>query len=156
MVTPSENEIKNILRDKDRLLQALQVKRQEIYHDIQNKEATIRSMLLSHPKEGERVQTSELQDVMDDMIRCQKQLKHQETELKKLLKELTDEEEKIQKIWYCFTKLPEPYYTYLHRLYVDRKTYKEVVLESGISNTAFAKRRKKAFETIQMFYDYQM
>lgn len=155
MLTPSENEIKNILRNKDRLLRVLQIKRQEIYKEMENKEDYMRSLLLSHPKYGEYVQTSEIRDVAEDMLRYKKLVKRYETELIRLLTEITDEEEQIQKIWYCFTKLPEPYYTYLHELYVERKPYKEVLMQSGISNTAFARRRKKAFETIQMYFDYQ-
>ena len=70
------------------------------------------------------------------------------------MSEIALKEEQVQKIWYCFIKLPEPYYSYIYDLYVEGKPYKKVQEESGVSNRAFANRRNKAIRTIQMFYDY--
>ncbi len=150
----SEAEIKNILKNKEQRLHSLKVKRESIYKELQDQEAYMRSALLAGPKIGERVQQSGVRDVMDDLWNYRRQAKKYEKELKKLLSEITREEEKIQKVWYCFIKLTEPYYTYLYDLYVAGKPYKSVQKESGLAQSTFARYRKRAIETIQMLYDY--
>lgn len=154
MWIPSDNDIKYILKNKDQLLYGLKLKRISVYKDMQDSEAYMRSILLQSPSFECRVQQSDIRDITIDFIKYQKRSRVYEKELKCLLMDIAKEEEIIKKIWYCFTKLPEPYYTYLKNLYIDGKSYKVVQAESGLSKSSFARYRKRAIETIQMLYDY--
>ena len=154
MVIPSENEIKNILSNKDMLLKSLNIRRQTIYKELRDQETLIRLNLRSGFSEKEYVQTSRVYDVMDDMLSYHRRLRKYKKEMNKLLAEITEAEERIYKVWYCFTRLPEPFYTYLYELYVEKRPYKDVLARSGLANSTFAKKRLQAIKTLQMFYDY--
>ena len=156
MVIPSENEIKNILSNKDMLLKSLNTRRLTIYKELQDQEALIQ-VNLRYGFNGsgtEHVQTSRVHDVMDDMLSYHRRRRKYEKEMNKLLAEITEIEERIYKVWYCFTRLPEPFYTYLYELYVEKRPYKDVLSRSGLANSSFAKKRLQAIKTLQMFYDY--
>ncbi len=153
MIVPNENEVKNILKNKNLLLRGLRTKRCEIYRELMDKEDFMRAVLLHSPQPGPvPSKGSQYKDVMDEMQNYEKQSQKYVRELGDLLKEITKKEAVIRRVWFCFSQLPEPYYTCLHALYVDHRPYKEVSADSGCSHSVFARRRKRAMEMLQKLY----
>ena len=153
MIVPNENEVKNILKNKNLLLKSLRTKRCEIYRELMDKEDFMRAVLLHSPQHTTiPAKGSQYKDVMDEMQNYEKQSQKYARELRDLLKEIAKKEAVIRKVWYCFSELPEPFYTCLHALYVDHRPYKEVSAGSGCSHSVFARRRKRAIEMLQTLY----
>ncbi len=153
MIVPNEKEIKSILKNKNMILKSLRTKRCEIYRELMDKEDFMRAILLHTPQMAQaNNKGAGYKDVVDEMQNYEKQSRKYVSELRTLLKEITKKEAVVRKVWYCFSRLPEPYYTYLHALYVDQLPYKDVLKRSGCSNSIFARRRKKAMEMLQNLY----
>ncbi len=154
MQTVTEAEVKYILMHKDRMLENLQQRRYSAYRELAKIDRGEDLPTLSSPGYGLAVQASHDPDLYNDMARRQKLYDIYEKEIKMLLYDLREQEETVLKVWYCFTKLPEPYYSCLDRLYVKKEPYKKVLAESGYPKTTFRRYRKKAIDAIIMFYDY--
>ena len=70
-----------------------------------------------------------------------------------MLQKLSEEEAMIDRVWTCFIKLDEPYYSIARALYVEKQPYKYVEQESGFSHRAFEERRRQAIKSIEVMYE---
>ncbi len=144
--------VKNVLRThKERLFQ-IHKRILELYEEMQNTDALIRSMSTSSKLGKIGGGKTGNQDLGDFLIRHHKLLKQQSEELRAELFKLSEEEETINRVWSCFRALTGQEQEYLQSLYVEGKTYKETELESGVSHRTFEITRRNGIKRILKMY----
>lgn len=92
------------------------------------------------------------QDLSDVLSRYRKMIEEQEIEIRAGLIRLTEEQEKINRVWVCYRALPHEEHLLIMELYVNKKLYKTVEKESGMNHRQFEKFRKRALERIKTLY----
>lgn len=150
----TEDDVKEILKHRDLLLEGLRLKRYDIYKLMTDEDSFVRSLALPSMNIGMTGSQGGGHDLSDFFIEYQKQVRKRNMEYHKILRQISEKEQTIHKVWTCFSNLSEPYYSYLHKIYVEGLPYKTVEQESGYSHQVFNQYRKKALDTIRMLFDY--
>ena len=92
----------------------------------------------------------------DVMLMHYKLMEERDIALKAEMYNLAKEEEQINRIWVCFRSLRGEEYFYLQELYVNKKPYKTVEAESGVSHKTFEMTRKRAMRKLLKTYQSEL
>lgn len=150
----SEKDVIEILRFKQALLDAIPEKLYTIRCDISNTDDIIEMISLSCKTISDMPKgTGGHNDLSEVYERCQNKLRERNQEFIKIINDLINRKEQIHRVWSCFMALNEPYYSILHRRYVQNELYDTVQKESGFSMQVFEKYRKRAISSIIDLYN---
>lgn len=150
----TENEIKDILRQRNNRIAAIQEKIYTIDKDIKNTESIIEMVSFRRPEISDMPRgKGNHTDLGDTYLNYREILEQRTREYNKLLYEMIREEICIERVWQCYLLLGEPYFTILTDLYVKNEKYIIVEQESGYSRQVFEGYRKNGIELILEFYN---
>lgn len=153
-----EAEVKDILRHKEKKIESIHRKMLSLYQELDNHEERILSAvaLTSAEIKGMPGKKGEYKDLGDMLLQYKRQAYRRREELMKIMWELVEEEERINRIWACFHALQEPYYSILYELYVEAQLYEAVESSFQMSHKTFEKQRQFGIRSIMQFYESGM
>lgn len=155
MLIIGENYVKDTLKYGSAKLTEIHNRIVSLYAELENMDALIRSISLG---QGYRNETGSFsgntdRDLTQIMIKHEKVAKQREIEIREEMLNLIEEEESINRIRVCYQTLRGNDYTCLQQLYVQRKPYKLVEKDSGMSHATFERRRRQAIKKIITMYE---
>lgn len=153
-----EAEVKDILRHKEKKIESIHRKMLSLYQELENHEEMILSAVALPSAEinGMPGKKGGHKDLGDMLLQYKRQAYRRREELLKIMWELVEEEERINRIWACFHALQEPYYSILYELYVQSQLYEAVESNFQMSHKTFEKQRQFGIRSIIKFYESGM
>lgn len=149
----SETEIKDILRHREKKIAGIHQKMFSMYRELENTDSLLESLAFPAVKITEMpAGKGSHKDLGDVLISYNRRIYTREEEIRKIMWELTEEEESICRLWMCFQKLGNPYYSILHELYVENQLYQTVENGFGKAHKTFEKYRKRGMEQLMQSY----
>lgn len=131
-----------------------------LYDDLKDIDNSVEMMqAAAFPKEsltGMPGKKGEHHDIGDVYLRYLRSMYDRNEELRKMMWYLSDEEDSIQRLWTCFYALPDPFYTIIKHLYVDKELYQTVEKEFEWSHRTFERYRRDAMELLIKLYHSEM
>lgn len=150
----TEDMIKNILRNKDSLINTIHKKMHMLNTDIYRKNDILVSVSLQSKRISDMPKSfGDYKDIHDVYERYEKKVEEQKYEFQIQFWNLAEAEEMIERVWLCFMALGEPYFSVLETMYVKNEKYMSTQENSGMSNQTFNKKRKKGIEMIIKLYN---
>ncbi|MCI6867278.1 MAG: hypothetical protein MR871_04890 [Lachnospiraceae bacterium] len=154
------NEIKEILMNKDEKINIVHQKRRAVINEMAALERNVLDeeyiRIASMPRKNVEYYSVGLlrddRDLYHILVESKEQIKERKTVLRTMLWRLADEEDMINRIWVCFMSLEGLEFSILNQLYVEKKPYKQVENESGLSHMPFEQKRKNAILHIRQKY----
>lgn len=150
----NEKDVKNILRNKDKLKADIHRKMYFINRDMAQNDEMYE--LVAYPS----TEVSDMprrkgwhKDLGDVVLKYKVLLENKKNEYKEVLWELIMQEEQIDRVWLCFMVLDNPYFSILENIYVKEEKYEIVEQRSGYSHQVFEKYRKRGIEAIMLLYN---
>ena len=125
----------------------------ELYIELGDTEAMIRSTSMKSSKYGFVSGGGAKWDLSDLLQKHEVLQKQREIEIKEQIWRLTDEEAMINRIRTCYQTLRGEEYNFLQKLYVQKKPYKSVEKDSGVSHRTFEKIRKTAMRKVISLFE---
>lgn len=148
-ITITEQEVKNILRNREILLLSIHQKMSVIEQDMEKTDDMIETMSMPANLMSGMPRSSGTQKDLGDVYRNYKKiLKQRNEDYKSMYWELVLKEEMIERVWDAYMRLEEPYYSIINKMYVQSMLYAAVERESGWSRQVFEKKRKKGVRLI--------
>ena len=141
--------IKYILSNHDSLQENIHSRVIEYYKELGTVDEFIRSASLNH-NGSEKLVGGDLDSIV---WLYKKNMYDYEKEIKIGLKQLSEEQEHINRVWICYKTLPKGEYEMLTNLYVKGELYKKGEIESGLNHRKFEKVRKGAIDRIKELYE---
>lgn len=152
----SEERIKEILKNYDRMLATINLKIKNLYENLipeSEKDVIIRDIAIPAVSMGAITGTHEHKDLSDILIKMQRIEYERNTEIRSIMWSLSEEKEEIYRVWGCFQALSSPHYMILRRLYVEHELYHTVELESEMSHMKFECTRRDGILMIKQYYE---
>lgn len=149
----SENEVKDILKNKETMLNSIHEKLFMVRHDLMQHREIIEMVCLSSPISGVSGPKGVHKDLSDVYEKYQNTLNRRRTEYKALFRQMVRKEDKINRVWGAFLTLDDPYYWILNELYVHNRLYTDVESCSGMSHRIFEEKRKDGIRQIIRLYE---
>ena len=144
----TEKNVKKILRNKDDMIADINRKVMALISEM-NEEDIIRERCLQTVKYSQVSSTcGEHRDLSDVLMALDKKEEARRRELSRLLINMTNDKNMINRVWAGFLILDRPYYTIMSRLYVEKGLYFSVQEELDMSSSQFERCRKKAIQKI--------
>lgn len=153
--TIDEEMVKDILRERDREIKSIHEKMLSFYQELKSSDSLLEAVALP-ALQGEAGMPSGKgghKDLSDVLARYQRQLLAQDEEIRKIMWELAEQEKMVNRVWACFRALEEPYYSILHRMYVENQLYQAVEAGFGMSHKTFEKHRRQGIELVIWYYE---
>lgn len=147
-----EDEVKDILKNYEKKLLLISDKMKSLYREIQSPDAAVSEAAFPCTKYGTLSRNSMHRDISDVLQRCEGIFMKRNEEVRELMYQLSEEQERIHRVWVCFNILEEPYFGILHGLYVQNKLYQEMEMESGYSHKTFEKYRSEGVNFIVLMF----
>ena len=145
----TEKEVKEILRNRENLLFSIHHKMSVIEVNVGKTDDMIETMSMpSNSISGMPKGPVKQKDLGDVYQNYKKILKQRNEDYKTMYCELILKEEIIEQVWDAYMRLEEPYYSIIHKMYVQSMLYVAVEQESGWSRQVFEKKRKKGIQLI--------
>lgn len=145
----TEQEVKEILRNRESLLISIHQKMSVIEQDMTKTDDMIEIMSMpANPISGMPRSFGKQKDLGDVYGNYKKILKQRNEDYKMMYWQLILKEELIEQVWEAYMRLEEPYYSIINRMYVQSMLYATVERESGWSRQVFEKKRKKGIQLI--------
>ncbi len=145
----TEQEVKEILRNRETLLISIHQKMSAIEQDMAKTDDMIETMSMPANSMSGMPRGSGKQKDLGDVYRNYKKiLKRRNEDYRTMFLELVLKEEMIERVWEAYMRLEEPYYSIINRMYVQSMLYAAVERESGWSRQVFEKKRKKGIQLI--------
>lgn len=142
-ITITEQEVKNILKNKEHLLFSIHKKMSMIEKDMEKTDDMIETMSIPANLMSGMPRSSGTQKDLGDVYRNYKKiLKQRNEDYKSMYWELILKEEMIERVWDAYMRLEEPYYSIVTNMYVQNMLYATAERESGWSRQVFEKKRK--------------
>lgn len=148
----NEEIIKDILLHKDEKITTIHNKMYSLYEETGRDSALSAAALPPVRLTGMPSAHGNHRDLGDVLLSYQRQRYQYNEEIWKMMWELTEEEQTINRVWACFHVLPEPYYSILRKLYVENQLYRVVEAESDLSHKTFEKHRSDGINLLIRFY----
>ena len=153
----SENRVKEILGGVDQRLKEIHERILRLYEEEADNDSLIRSISIRKIEwTSRRAEKAKERDLSDVMLMHYKLMEERDIALKAEMYNLAKEEEQINRIWVCFRSLRGEEYFYLQELYVNKKPYKTVEAESGVSHKTFEMTRKRAMRKLLKTYQSEL
>lgn len=157
LATITEDYIKRVLRDHQKLITAIHDRLLELYSEMDDSDGMIRAATFGSSRLNiGGGHSSEKSDLTDIMLRHFKLLKAQSQEIRTEMWRLIEEQETINRIWICYKAIDGEARQLLTDLYVKERPYKDVQFEAlknkGISRTSFERMRKEGIAEIERLY----
>uniref|UniRef100_UPI0040570C06 hypothetical protein n=1 Tax=Agathobacter sp. TaxID=2021311 RepID=UPI0040570C06 len=147
--TMTEQQVKDILRNRETLLTSIHRKMSAIEQDMAKTDDMIETMSMpASPISGMPRGCIKQKDLGDVYRNYKKILKQRNEDYRTMFWELVMQEEMIERVWDAYMRLEEPYYSIINRMYVQSMLYAAVESESGWSRQVFEKKRKKGIQLI--------
>lgn len=151
----SENRVKEILGGVDQRLKEIHERILRLYEEEADNDSLLRSISI-RKIEWDKQASGKKRDLSDVMLMHYKLMEERDIALKAEMYNLAKEEEQINRIWVCFRSLRGEEYFYLQELYVNKKPYKTVEAESGVSHKTFEMTRKRAMRKLLKTYQSEL
>ena len=153
----SENEIKNVLKNRNQIISTIHTRieylNRDIYHTSDIIEAvSLRSKALSDMPRG----GGGHKDLFAEYEKYHNLLDKRCAEYTVGIHQLILQEERVERLWICFSALDADAYNILYRLYVENELYQTVERESGLTHPIFEKKRKRAMQDIMRLYNSEL
>lgn len=149
----NETEIKNILRNREQKIADIHNKMFSLYQELGDTgEIMTTAAFPSAGITGMPGAKGGHKDLGDVLLRYQHQLCSRNEEIRKIMWELTEEEDSISRVWACFHALTNPYYSILNALYVENQLYQAVETKFDASHKTFEKYRQQGMKQLASFY----
>lgn len=149
----NEENVKDVLKNKQKLINSIHTKMKHLNSDIRNKNDIIVSVSLQSKQLSDMPKSfgnfKDISDVYETYIR---RLEKQKLEFQNSLWNLIEEEEMIERVWLCFMAIDEPCFGILESMYVRGEKYEFSLSDSGLSNKAFNEKRREGIRTILRLY----
>ena len=149
--------VKKVLCERNKRRMEIHKRIMELYGEMQDSDDMIRSMAASKISyDWERRKGAVKKDLGDWLFLHKQLIKNQNREIEVELWNLTQEEERMNRIWVCFRTLEVKEQEFLQKLYVEGHAYKDVERESGLSHKSFETIRAKGVKRIIQLYESEM
>lgn len=149
----SETEIKEILRHREQKIANVHKKMISLYHELADTEGLMESASFPVPEfMGMPGGKGGHKDLGDVLLQYHRQIYNRNEEIRKIMWELSEEEESISRVWACFHALGEPYYDILYGLYVENRLYQAVEDEFPGAHKTFERYRRQGIEYLLQLY----
>lgn len=148
----SENEVKDILRNRKQKIKNIHEKLIRMYEES-NLDLLPEIALPAFKFDGMPGQKGGNRDLGDVLETYQKRQYARNMEIRETMWALSDQEDRINRVWACFCVLDDPYYTILDSLYVKNGLYETVEKDSDMSHKTFEKYRKEGIHLLVQFYE---
>ena len=154
-----EQEIRDILRNRDQKLKVIEDKRTGLYQELNAiQDMRPADVLPSAGPYGHITNIGSTRKDLDDVYEnFQKQTRQRELAIREILWELKEREETILHVWDCLYILDEVYYSVLYGLYVEGLLYTTVEADHKkkyeISHMTFERYRKEGLELLMHYYN---
>lgn len=152
----TEKDIKTILEQREDMISTIHARIEYLQKDMSQtsdiiEAVSLRSKALSDmPKGG-----SGHKDLFTEYEKYHSLLDKRYHEYAVGIHQLILQEERIERVWLCFSALDSDAFNILHKLYVERELYQTVEKESGLTHPIFEKKRKRAIQDIiRLYYSY--
>lgn len=150
----SETEIKDILRNREQKIANIHKKMFSLYRELEHTDDILESVAfpstnLSGLPGGKGCH----KDLGDVLIKYNRQNYNRSEEIRRIMWELVEQEDSINRVWACFHALDDPYYSILYALYVENQLYQTVEDSFDVSHKTFEKYRQQGIELLIRFYD---
>lgn len=154
----SENRVKEILGGVDQRLKEIHERILRLYEEEADNDSLIRSISIRKIEWDKQAsgKGGKKRDLSDVMLMHYKLMEERDIALKAEMYNLAKEEEQINRIGVCFRSLRGEEYFYLQELYVNKKPYKTVEAESGVSHKTFEMTRKRAMRKLLKTYQSEL
>lgn len=148
-----EEEVKDILRHRERKIQVIHDKMISLYQDLEEPEELLGSIRLPAMKySGMPGGTNNQKDLGDQLLQYHKRVWGWKEEIRKMMYVLALEEDRITRVWACYHALEDPYYSILTKLYVEGHLYQAVEKEVAMSHRIFEENRQNAVIQVMQYY----
>lgn len=148
-----EEEVKDILRHRERKIQVIHDKMISLYRDLEDPEELLASIRLPSMKySGMPGGTKNRKDLGDQLFQYHNRVWKWNEEIRKMMYVLVQEEDRITRVWACYHALEDPYYSILRKLYVEGQLYQAVEKEVAMSHRIFEENRQNAVVQVIQFY----
>lgn len=153
--TIDEEMVKDILRERDREIKSIHEKMLSFYQELESSDSLLEAVALPALQKEVGMPSGKggHKDLGDVLARYQRQLLDQDEEIRKIMWELAEQERMVNRVWACFHALEEPYYSILHRMYVENQLYQTVEAGFGMSHKTFEKHRRQGIELVIWYYE---
>ena len=148
----SEMMIKEILRHKDQKIDTIHRKMLNLYEELDSNDS-VPAALPSIKSDGMPSGKGGHTDLGDVLISMQKQRYEHWEEVRRMMWELSEQENMINRVWACFNALEDPFYSILCQIYVNNQKYQSVEDEYDISHKTFEKKRQEGVYQIMRYYE---
>lgn len=155
MLKIRDEDVKHALKNGMKELNEIHNRLIALHTELTNADSLIRSVSINKIRYGEFEggTSSDKKDLCDVMQKHEKIARAREIEIREEMRQLTKEEESINRIRVCFQSLRGQEYAFLNELYVKGYPYKLVEEHSGISHSRFEAVRKKGIKKIIQLYE---
>lgn len=155
MVKIQDVDVKNALRKGTKGLEAIHNRILALYKELTDVDGMIRSLSLPSARyeSSGGGKTGDGRDLSDFMAKHEQLSRQREIEIREEMRNLTDEEEMINRIRVCFQTLQDREYDILNELYVKGHPYKFVETHSQLSHKTFETTRKSGIRKIIQLYE---
>ena len=155
MLKIRDEDVKNALKNGMKELKEIHNRLIALHTELTHADSLIRSVSINKIRYGEFEgrTSSDNKDLCDVMQKHEKIARAREIEIREEMRQLTKEEESINRIRVCFQSLRGQEYAFLNELYVKGHPYKFVQEHSGVSHSWFESVRKKGIKKIIQLYE---
>lgn len=153
MICIHENDVKHALKDGKKELETIHDRLIQLYSELHNTDSLIRSISVKSV-EYDRIGSSSSvkKDMADLMLEHERAARQREIEIREEMRQLSLDQDMINRILVCFQTLRGQEYDFLKELYIHGYPYKFVEQHSGVSHRTFEKIRKRAMKKIIKMY----
>ena len=153
MICIHEDDEKRALKHGKKELETIHTRLMQLYRELHSTDSLIRSISVKSI-EYDRVGSSNStkKDMTDLMLEHECAARQREIEIREEMRQLSLDQEMINRIRVCFQTLRGQEYEFLKELYIHGYPYKFVEKHSGVSHRTFEKIRKQAIKKIIKMY----
>ncbi len=150
----NESEVKLILHSYETRRMEIHKRILSMIKELGETDGMIYEMSVSSPGITDMPkQKGEIKDLYEVFSRYQKSLRERALELDQGIRQLTEEEEALNRVWSCCQALRGEEYDVLRRLFILRQPWKTVEIECGMSSGSIQRIQKRALQKIIDMYN---
>lgn len=150
----NESEVKLILHSYEDRRREIHERIMSMIKELGETDGMIYEMSVSSPRITDMPkQKGRINDLNDVLSRYKSSLHERILEVNQSIRQLTEEEEALNRVWSCYQALRGEEYKVLRRLFVERQPWKTVEIECGMSSGSLQRIQKRALQKIIDMYN---
>lgn len=150
----NESEVKLILHSYETRHREIHERIMSMMKELGETDGMIYEMSVSSPRITDMPkQKGGTKDLYEVFSRYKSSLQERILEMNQGIRQLTEEEEALNRVWSCYQALRGEEYDVLRRLFVERQPWKTVEIECGISSGSLQRMQKRALQKVIDMYN---